>query len=1196
MKITKIAGLASALLTSLAGAQAATTLTAWNFDNVVIGLNASPSPSTGLGTASALGMANTYNQTNSLSNPDVQSLAGSSSGGPNCWRIRGYSTIAGSGGNGWSTNAPIGTQGARFSGSTFGYDKIKVSFDVYATADAEADLLVQYTTDGKTWNNAAITSAGTPATIANNSVSTNTVNGSYVVLGAGWNNQITVDLTGVAGVDNDANFALRLVNAATGADCVNTTGGSYNNTSGSWTVDNVVIQGGSIDNIAAWDFDTLGAVNPPYNNPPATLGYGSAAILGMDNSYNSTTSLPAADVIAHSGASTGSGSYCWRIRGTPGNGWSTQAPIGTQGAEFDASTAGYSNVVCSFDMYLTTQAEGKMCVLYTTDGWTTYSVETNLAYGANPAYILNNSTSPNTVTGTYFYQSHGQNWFNNLVVDFYGVPGVDNNPKFGIRIVNAATGFDCLNASGGTYNNSSGNCRFDNVVIGGTAGNLPPAINFAANGTGDAPFTNTFTDRPAWRTNIAAEYVNGFVLTNTAYTTNLPGEIVFTPSQSLLLQSSGLKNISILANGFGTARYAQPLGAGVATKLAIVSQASGPSASGGTLVSNPFFLISDQYGNGTTNPYANISVAASVGGSGDWTLGGDTVQASVNGLVSFTNLTATVNGSTAVSNAYLSFAITGYPPEAATNSTSFTIGAPPVPFTRGNLAVLQVDSLGTISQLGIADNTTFSIVEISPSAVGQTTPVNVVPINATGTNGLRFSTSGSTGRLALSDDGTLVCFAAFADNSAATPDETLVLNRVAVGMNSTNGLTNGLSYTSVSLGGSQARAAVIIGDGSGNWIADDKGGLYEGSLGYGNFTSPNLNPYNNVVVKSFGGTPYVETQKAVNGLSLPVIYALGLDPDTGLYDVTFGNNLTTDPNASDFYLISTNGGATYDILYINDQNSSTQGVIKKYSLVAGNWTPNGSFTNSTGVDGLFASTNGAGGVELFYTTGSGGTPGNSIVRVTDASGWNQSLNVVSSNVIYTASAEVSLKGLTFVPQSTPNATEIIPAPILTAQAGASVTSPFSVTLSPDVAAWRSAITGITVNGSVLPPSAYNTTTAGAIVFNPAQSALLQTSGAKVIVASATGFSQASVVQNLSGVPRPVLGSTSVNGSGYLTFKFTGATGFSYRVHGTNNITVPLANWPVIGTAVENPAGSGQFQFTDPNPATGNQLYYNIRQP
>ena len=169
MKIKNIACIASLLLVSLSGVKAATTLTAWTFDNVAIGASGSPSPSTGLGTASALGMGNSYNNTNSISNPDVQSLAGSSSGGPNGWRIRG-SGAAPFGGNGWSTNAPIGTQGAQFSGSTFGYYKIKVSFDVYATTNAEANLQVQYTTDGSgtNWYNATITSGGTSGVVKTN--------------------------------------------------------------------------------------------------------------------------------------------------------------------------------------------------------------------------------------------------------------------------------------------------------------------------------------------------------------------------------------------------------------------------------------------------------------------------------------------------------------------------------------------------------------------------------------------------------------------------------------------------------------------------------------------------------------------------------------------------------------------------------------------------------------------------------------------------------------------------------------------------------------------------------------------------------------------------------------------------------------------------------------------------------------------
>jgi hypothetical protein len=1203
-KIFGLLGLATMLCVT---ARAQTTLTAWTFDNLPIGINSSPSPSAGLGTAGASGMNNTFNNTNSLSNPDVQSLAGSSSGGANSWRIRGFSTIAGSRGNGWSTAAPIGTQGAQFSGSTFGYYKVKVSFDVDATSDAEAGLQVQYSTDGTNWNNATISSVGSGAVIRNNSivsVTTNaTVVGSYVTLASGWNKQVTADLTGLSGVDNDANFSIRLVNASSGTNCVDTTGAVYNNTTGSWTFDNIVIQGSSIDVVADWSFDVIGTQAAPDNSPAPSTGSGVAQVLGMTNTYTFASgpsfSFAWADVAATGSPypNTGNDSFGWRVRGgttgagTGNSGWNTAAPIGTQGGEFDADTSGYSNMVCSFNLYFTTQAEAKMCVFYTTNGWASSNVANTLFYGGNSAFVVTNTSSPNTVIGTYFWQTGGQGFYDNIVVDFTGVPGVDNNPQFGIRIVNAATGGDCINFTGGTYNNSSGNWRYDNVIIGGTSGSPAPTINFDPNATVDGLFTNTFVDSPSWRANIYAVYVNNVLLTNTAYNTTVAGKIIFTPSQSALLQASGIDNIIVLAHGFGTARYAQPLGPGAATQLAITTQAAGPSASGGTLAGNPVLQVSDQYGNGTTNPYANVSVTASVGGSGGWTLGGATTQASVSGVIAFTNLTATVNGSSAVSNAVITFTVSGYPPITVTNSAAFNIGVPPVPFTPGNLAVLQIDTLN--------NNTTFSIVEVNPSEAGQTLPVNIVPISATGTNALRGSSSGSTGRLALSDDGTLLSFAAFADGSAATPDETLNLNRVAASLNWSNQVTIGVNYTSVSLGGSQARAACVLGNDQ-TWIVDDKGGLYEGSLGGGTITSPNLNAYNNVVVKTFGGTPYVETQKAVNGQSIPVVYALSLDIESGLYDTATPNNLATDGNASDFYLISTNGGTTYDILYIADQNSSTQGVIKKYSLVAGTWTENGSlaangsFTNSTGVDGLFATTNGNGGVYLFYTTGSGGTGSNSIVRVTDAAGWNQNISIISSNVIYTTGKRTSLKGLTFVPQRTAGVAELIPPPILTAQNGAIAGIQFSATSTPDDPAWRSAITIITVNGSTLPPAAYDTTQSGKIVFKPAQSALLQSPGLKTIVIAAAGYSADTDVQSL-GLFQSLLNGVSLSG-GNLAFSFTNGTGLSFSVLATNNLTAPVATWPVVGAAVESPSGSGHYQFIAPNPATNSAQFYILRQP
>lgn len=1292
-----------ALMGSLSAARAQSTLTAWTFDNLSIGINGSPNPSTGLGSASALGMNNSYNNTNSVSNPDVQSLAGSSSGGPNCWRIRGY-TVSGTHGNGWSSSAPIGSQGAQFNASTYGYYKIKASFDVYPTTDGEANLQVQYSTDGNTWINANIISAAS-GTIVTNTSSANTVQGTYIQLvGGAWNDQITIDLTGISGVDNDIKFAIRLVNASTGADCLDTTGAPYNNTSGNWSFDNVVIVGQSIDVVANWNYDIYGTKKAPFNTPAPTTGSGTSKSIGMINGYTNQDGTVGSsnwcDITQQGGSSTGPNSYCWRVRGgltaagATGSGWNSAAPVGSQGAEWDVDTSGYTNVICSFDVYFTTQAPDKIAVVYTTDGWTTTNIANSFYYGANPAWMFTNSSDPNLFDGPYFYENFGQGWYNTFVVDLTGVPATANNTRFAFRVIEAGTGPQMQNYLGQPYNNQSGNMRFANVTVGGTAGTPPPIVSPDPNATVDNPFTNTFTETIAWRTNIFAIYINGLLLTNKAYTTTNAGKIILDPSKSTLLQASGLLNISVLAHGYGTARIAQQLAPGVATKLAVNTQTAGPTASGGTLTGNPVYIVADKYGNGSTNPYPNVTMTAAVGDVGDWTLSGAATQTSSNGVIAFTNLAATLTGSTPITSAYINFTVTGYGATFHTNSPNFTIGAAPVPFTPGNLAVFQVDTA--------SNNTTFSIIEVNPATANQAAPVNIMPISATGPNPLREAPAATTGRLALSDDGTLVVFGAFADGSAATPDETYNLNRAVAAVSSTNVLDLLGYYTSQVQSGSEARAACVLGDDF-NYIVDDKGGLYQANSN-STPTSPNLNAYNNVVVKTFGGTPWVETQKAVFGQNIPVVYKLGLDPDNGYYDVTFPNNLVTDQYASDFYLISTNGGVTYDILYIVDQVANTTGVINKFSLTSRSpdvWAANGSFTNGTGVDGLFATTNGDGGVNLFYTTGGGGSPGNSLVRVVDTAGWNQNINIGSSNVLYTVTNSASLKGITFVPQSVSNAVQLIPPPVLNPQNPAGVGATITLTNTPNDPAWHSAITGITINGVTPPSGAYDITQSGGITIDPSKYAPLQTPGNFTVAVTATGYSTdvVSFVQ-LSGpaaqltitrdpgapigsggplvpvatvtatdtygytvsnanitaapagplpltwtlggpttqvsiggvatfsnltafstgavagatvsfsvgslsvtstpafnIPAPiqsVLSNATVSGNKF-TFSFTNAPSLSFSVVGTNNIAAPLSNWPAVGTTVENPAGSGQYFFTNSG-ATNPLQFYILRQP
>ncbi len=95
--------------------------------------------------------------------------------------------------------------------------------------------------------------------------------------------------------------------------------------------------------------------------------------------------------------------------------------------------------------------------------------------------------------------------------------------------------------------------------------------------------------------------------------------------------------------------------------------------------------------------------------------------------------------------------------------------------------------------------------------------------------------------------------------------------------------------------------------------------------------------------------------------------------------------------------------------------------------------------------------------------------------------------------------------------------------------------------------------------------------------------------------SATGYSDASVVQTIASNVGSILSGVTLN-NGVVSFTFTNYPGLTFSVLGTNDLTAPINTWPVIGAAEESPAGSGQYQFTDPNPATNSTLFYILRQP
>ncbi|MGQ0628933.1 MAG: lamin tail domain-containing protein [Phycisphaerales bacterium] len=192
--------------------------------------------------------------------------------------------------------------------------------------------------------------------------------------------------------------------------------------------------------ITAWNFNG----STPTLNPPATgagtltlvggttfsFNTGSPNDSGVPNQAPNTTTYPA----------TGTGS-------------------GTAGIEFAVSTLGHESISFSFDQRHSNSSSRFTQVQYSTDGSTFVDAPAGL-----------------------FEAAGGDTWHFGRTVSFAGLPGVDNNPAFKVRVV---TVFDPVSGNylasrlTSTYA-GTGTLRYDQVVISGTAVVPTPPLGSAA--------------------------------------------------------------------------------------------------------------------------------------------------------------------------------------------------------------------------------------------------------------------------------------------------------------------------------------------------------------------------------------------------------------------------------------------------------------------------------------------------------------------------------------------------------------------------------------------------------------------------------------------------------------------------------------------------------------------------------------------
>ena len=351
-----------------------------------------------------------------------------------------------------------------------------------------------------------------------------------------------------------------------------------------------------------------------------------------------------------------------------------------------------------------------------------------------------------------------------------------------------------------------------------------------------------------------------------------------------------------------------------------------------------------------------------------------------------------------------SIANTAFAISAGTKSGSVPLGGTctiiPVnaPFTPGNLVALVAANNGS-------SNTTGTIIEVNTSSAAQT-PTIIRNVGAvTGSTAARIGgSSTATGYLSNSNDGTLVAFDLALGTTSAAAAANTITGRGAITYNNIGTASSfGSTPTYTGTSAQTPRSATTINNT--NYFFGESNGLFTNGASAatvsGSFRA----------IKAFGGVAYGCVSSITNALgtfSSPTATTFSVLPGFG--------SVTTAP--LDFYFLSSgSNGTTYDVCYL-----TTALGISKYSLVSGTWTANGTYAYGAAF-GIAASWNGSGSY-LYITSGTGATSANLIVRITDAAGYNTSINVTPANnvTLYTAPTGANIKGIAFSPLRGPIST------------------------------------------------------------------------------------------------------------------------------------------------------------------------------
>jgi hypothetical protein len=77
---------------------------------------------------------------------------------------------------------------------------------------------------------------------------------------------------------------------------------------------------------------------------------------------------------------------------------------------------------------------------------------------------------------------------------------------------------------------------------------------------------------------------------------------------------------------------------------------------------------------------------------------------------------------------------------------------------------------------------------------------------------------------------------------------------------------------------------------------------------------------------------------------------------------------------------------------------------------------------------------------------------------------------------------------------------------------------------------------------------------------------------------------------------PIISAPIILANHSFKFSFSNVSGASFTILSSTNVSWPINAWSNLGAAVESPANSGQFQFTDPQATNSVRRFYRVRSP